>query len=93
MTQTNKIQDKIKYITITLGQQGGIGYPPMIVKIGNKWFAIEDSRYKSLPDDFYDFLERDKYHCQGWALRKFRNALSISTEKLIEWIKDNMKEE
>ena len=27
----------------TLGRQGGIGYPPLVVKISNKWYQIVDS--------------------------------------------------
>lgn len=29
----------------TSGQQGGIGYPPALVKYKSKWYWVEDSRY------------------------------------------------
>lgn len=77
---------KVKYISITLCQQGGIGWPPMIIKLNKKWYAISDSREKSLHNDFYNcgILEKDKYHCQGWALRKWRKTTNRITTKEVE---------
>jgi len=35
---------KIKgIISWTIGRQGGIGYPPLIIKVGRKWFWVEES--------------------------------------------------
>ena len=34
----------VKGVSITLGQQGGIGYPPLVIKHKGKWFWVEDSR-------------------------------------------------
>jgi len=28
----------------TSGQQGGMGYPPLVIKHKNKWWLVEDSR-------------------------------------------------
>jgi len=35
---------KIEGISWTLGQQGGIGYPPQVIKYKGKWYLVEDSR-------------------------------------------------
>ena len=80
--------EKIKYMFITLGQQGGIGYPPMIVQIKNKWYAVEDSRDRNIPDECYNVLYRDRYprHSQSWALKKFRNGPYITMSELIKKI-------
>ena len=34
----------MKGFSLTQGQQGGIGYPPEIVKYKNRWHFVEDSR-------------------------------------------------
>lgn len=36
--------DKLEGISWTSGQQGGIGYPPELVRYRNKWYWVEDSR-------------------------------------------------
>lgn len=41
---------------LTAGQQGGIGYPPMIARLikpykGKKIYGISDSREKKIPDE------------------------------------------
>jgi len=38
------LEKKITAFSLTAGQQGGIGYPPEIVKYKNKWWFVEDSR-------------------------------------------------
>lgn len=39
-----EMNNKIEGISWTLGQQGGIGYPPQIVKYRNRWWFVEGSR-------------------------------------------------
>lgn len=34
----------IEGFALTAGQQGGIGYPPEIVKYKNRWYFVDDSR-------------------------------------------------
>ena len=83
---------KGKYLVLFLGQQGGIGYPPLIVKIGNRWFAISDSRISKTTDEFYEFFEKDTVkhgnmrvprHSQAFVWTRWHRAPKISMEEAL----------
>lgn len=86
---------KIPYLSLTLGQQGGIGYPPIIVQYKNKWYAISDSRKHKPPRSIeilleyvrrkisdYGYEENPKWHSQGFVWKKWHNAPKLTWEEL-----------
>ena len=85
----------IAYLTLTLGQQGGIGYPPVIIQYKNKWYAISDSRKHKPPYSIeilleyirrkisdYGYEENPKWHSQGFVWKKWHNAPQLTWEEL-----------
>ena len=72
-----------KQISVSLGQQGGIGNLPRLIKI-DKWYAISDSRYAESSIWFWENTENDSTHSQSWALRKFRELPQITQEEAEE---------
>ncbi len=82
---------KIKYISITFGQQGGIGLPPMIVRVKGLWHRVSDSRFYRLKEKSYDLLERDRLHTQFWARGKFNHTQHEITGEELENILENLR--
>ena len=86
---------KIPYLSLTLGQQGGIGCPPIIVQYKNKWYAISNSR-KYKPSSFlaillehtpmrlnpYGYEINPKWHSQEFVWKKWHNAPTLTWEEL-----------
>lgn len=85
----------IPYLCLTMGQQGGIGYPPVIVQHKKRWYAISDSREKRAPEEIELFLEHikmflssyghkrnPKWHPQTFVMTKWRNAPKLTWEEL-----------
>jgi len=86
---------RIPYISITLGQQGGLGWPPCIIFWRGRWWAVADSRDKRPPTIVDEVLEHcralrprhPKWHTQGWALRKLNSAPQTTWAEVEAWIK------
>jgi len=79
---------KFRKYSLFVGQQGGIGYPPVVVKVGKKVYAIGDSRYKKEPHDLIPFekplpslfaKKRTEFRTQAWVLKQWQTA------KVITW--------
>lgn len=83
---------KIPWMTLTLCQQGGIGYPPSIVKL-DRWYAVEGSREQKPPAEIEPFLEYQHcyptqsphFHAQGWVMRRWENAPRLTWDEVIKW--------
>lgn len=83
----------IPFLTLTLGQQGGIGNPPVIVKL-EKWYAISDSREIQPPEELdleyqsllkpYRYAPMKYYHPQTWTWKKWHSAPRITWAELLE---------
>ena len=76
---------RFKYMSVTLCQQGGIGWPPIIIKF-DKWYSISDSRFKRFPKRIYDYLVEDKYHSQYFGFKRIDKEPSITMDEAIEAI-------
>jgi len=86
---------KIPCLSLTLGQQGGIDNPPVIVRLRGRWYAVIDSRDTRPPAELaerLDYQQRRKspydhspdpyWHPQGWVWRKWNNAQEITWAEL-----------
>lgn len=88
-------QERIPCLTLVLAQQGGIGYPPIIVKL-DRWYAVDDSRERKVPKEIRDRLEYqkrlkpygrkpDKYwHPQQWVWNKWYSAPRLTWDEVAE---------
>lgn len=82
---------KIPLLSLTLGQQGGIGYPPVIIKLDNQWYAISDSRKEKRPKELENILEyqrrlpkKSKYwHSQQFVMNKWIHAPKLTWNDVI----------
>lgn len=87
---------KIPCLCLTLGQQGGIGYPPVIIKL-DRWYAVTDSRMRAEPTKLtsvlsyqrmwrtpYDHRPDKFFHGQGWVLRKWSTAPQLTWDDVVE---------
>jgi hypothetical protein len=93
-------QNKIPYLTLIAGQQGGIGYPPIIVRLKGRWYAVEGSRRQRPPDKLENILwyqrllkpynrPRDPYwHTQSFVWKRWHNAPRLTWDKIVEMVKD-----
>ena len=80
---------QIPYLTLTYGQQGGIGYPPVIIKL-DQWYAVSDSRGQRYPPEILPKLwhqrsypKRDPfYHSQSWVSRKWVSAPRLTWDEI-----------
>lgn len=92
---------KIPYLTLTAGQQGGLGYPPVIVKL-DKWYAVEDSRdrkppakvepllaYQRMWKSNYDHSPDRDWHDQGWVWKKWHWAPRLTWDQVLEKVEKN----
>jgi hypothetical protein len=81
----------IPYLTLTLGQQGGIGFPPSIVKL-DRWYAVSDSRGNRPIERLQNLLvyqrmypKKDRHwHSQEWVMKKWMNAPRLTWDEIAE---------
>jgi hypothetical protein len=83
---------KFKQISISICQQGGIGFLPRIIKI-DRWYSILDSRDVRPSEYFWSNTENDRYHSQGWALRRFSRLPQITQKDAEQKMKDVLEKE
>lgn len=86
---------QIPYLILTDGQQGGVGYPPVLVKM-DRWYAVSDSRKTPKPRGLESFLQKQKlnisypwkpdpfYHPQTWVYRKWHSAPRLTWVEVLE---------
>jgi len=90
---------KIPYLILTTGQQGGIGYPPIIIKFKNRWYAISDSRDKKIPQELelehikrfqsnYGFKLNPLWKTQSFVWKKWHTGPFLTWDKLKEKIRN-----
>ncbi len=85
---------KTPYLILTLAQQGGIGYPPVIVRLDGRWYAISDSR-ETRPDlgtlsSLFEYQRSsDRYwHSQKFVMRRWQDAPRLAWAEVIARIQE-----
>ena len=81
----------IPYLVLTFCQQGGIGYPPVLIRL-DKWYAVSDSRDRKYPIEIAPLLwyqrsypKRDKYfHDQKWVYNKWLSSPQLTWDEVVK---------
>jgi len=93
----------IPCMSLTLAQQGGIGYPPVIVKL-DRWYAVSDSRMRKPPRELepllwwqrlwrspYDHRRDPYFHSQIWVYRKYESAPCLTWQEVMDRVMQGTK--
>jgi len=78
----------IETASLTLAQQGGIGYPPQFTKWNGKWHFIKDSRsYVPL----LCIVPAKTNRTQTWFLRNLEKLPEVTWQKIESKLKHHIK--
>lgn len=99
---------KIYIHSLTAGQQGGIGYPPVVVRLekpinGRKIYAIDNSRVAKIPElinvcvyprrfSEYGHQVNKEWRSQQWTWTAWCKSPRITWDELIDILTNPQKE-